>query len=190
MPNQYYINQGLCKEKCFKRLAKFWRSTAPQLASSQHCPVPRCRHRSCFPQHGHVHGRPEPRGPAWFHNTNHHSDVLSSQEQEALAADKAHTIYSLFNKILVTHVNHYNLLQSDSTIHLMSSAYKFSLNLVWRLPCSMLWFENCVKTPPRFVPVCACGSVCACTPGQKFLIFQCCLNERWAPQAICQWLYF
>lgn len=68
-------------------------------------------------------------------------------------------------------------MQSDSTIHWMSSAYKFSLNLVWHPPLSVLRFENYVKILPRIVCVCACGSVCVCTHGQKSLIFQYCLNE-------------
>lgn len=56
---------------------------------SQHCPVPRSWHGSSLPQHGHVHGPPEPRGSVWFHNTNHQYDALSLREREALAADKA-----------------------------------------------------------------------------------------------------
>lgn len=96
----YDINQGLRKEKCFERLAKFLINTAPQPVLS----LPGMGRAPAFPirapQKGgislvsqavaenrdprHVHHKPAAGG-----NASHRSDVFSTPEQEALAAEKA-----------------------------------------------------------------------------------------------------
>lgn len=133
MPNQYYINQRLCKQECFKRLAKFWRHTAPQQASCQHYPVTEYWHCFLFPQHGHCHASPEPRASAGFHKASHQSDVLSSQEWGALVTDKA------LKQSTYCSVKHF--LHVLIIIIFCSQIVPF---IWWAQPINLAWIWSCI----------------------------------------------